>query len=57
MTENTRTVAVLKGQMSKFLGIISKGLSKPKQRLVKEIIYDVQAAKDIKLSHVTRALN
>jgi hypothetical protein len=50
MTENSRTVAILKGQISKFSGIISKGLSKPKRRLIKEIIFGVQAAKDIKLS-------
>jgi hypothetical protein len=57
MTENSRTVAVLKGQISKFSGIISKSLSKPKRRLIKEVIYGIQAAKDIKLSHITRALN
>ena len=57
MTENTRTVAALKGQISKFSGIISKGLPKPKRKLIKEIVYGIQAAKDIKLSHITRALN
>ena len=57
MTENSRTVAVLKGQISKFSGIISKGFSKPKRKLIKEVIYGIQAAKDIKLSHITRALN
>ena len=57
MTNNSSTVAAIKGQMSKFSGIISKGLSKPKQRLIKEMIYGIQAAKDIKLSSVTRSLN
>jgi hypothetical protein len=57
MTENSRTVAVIKGQISKFSGIISKGLPKPKRKLIKEIIYGIQAAKDIKLSHITRMLN
>lgn len=56
MTSESRTVAVIKGQMSKFSGIITKGLSKPKQRLVKEMIYGIQAGKDIKLSSVVRAL-
>ena len=50
-------MAVIKGQMSKFSGIISKGLPKPKRKLIKEIIYGIQAAKDIKLSHITRTLN
>jgi hypothetical protein len=57
MTENARTVAVIKGQLSKFSGIIAKGLSKPKQRLIREMMYGIQASKDIKLSSITRALN
>ena len=54
MTENSRTVAVVKGQLSKFSGIISKGLPKAKQRLVREMIYGIQAGKDVKLSSITR---
>ncbi len=57
MNANTRTAAAIKGQLSKFSGIIAKGLSKPKQRLIKEVLYGVQAAKDIKLSNITRALH
>ena len=57
MSENVRTTATIKAQLSKFSGIIAKGLSKPKQRLIKEMIYGIQAAKDIKLSNITRVLN
>jgi hypothetical protein len=57
MTENSRVVAAVKGQLSKFSGIISKGLPKAKQRLVREMIYGIQAGKDIKLSSITRSLN
>ncbi len=57
MTENSRIVAVIKGQVAKFSGIISRGLPKAKQRLVREIIYGIQAGKDIKLSAITRSLN
>ena len=57
MTGESNTIAAIKGQLSKFSGIISKGLSKPKQRLIKEMIYGIQAAKDIKLSSITRSLN
>jgi hypothetical protein len=57
MTGNSRTVAVVKGQLSKFSGIISRGLPKAKQRLVREMIYGIQAAKDVKLSNITRSLN
>ena len=57
MTGNSRTVAVVKGQLSKFSGIISRDLPKAKQRLVREMIYGIQAAKDVKLSNITRSLN
>ena len=57
MTENSRIVAVVKGQLSKFSGIISRDLPKAKQRLVREMIYGIQAGKDIKLSSITRSLN
>jgi hypothetical protein len=57
MTRNSRTVAVVKGQLSKFSGIISQDLPKAKRRLVREIIYGIQAAKDAKLSNITRSLN
>jgi len=57
MTENSRIAAVVKGQLSKFSGIISKGLPKAKQRLVREMVYGIQASKDIKLSSITRSLN
>jgi len=57
MTENSRTVAVIKGQLAKFSGIIARDLSKPKRKLVKEMLYGIQASKDIKLSCVSRSLH
>jgi hypothetical protein len=41
MTENSRIVAAIKGQLSKFARIILKGLPKPKQGLMREIIYGI----------------
>jgi len=43
-------------QCNKFSGTISKGLGKVKQRMVKEIIYGIQASQDVKLSNISRAL-
>ena len=54
MTENSRIVEVVKGQLSKFSGIISKGLPKAKQRLIREMIYGIQAGKDVNLSSSTK---
>jgi hypothetical protein len=52
MMRNSRTVAVVKGQLSKFSGIISKDLPKAKRRLVREMMYGIQAAKHVKLSNI-----
>jgi len=43
-------------QSNKFSGTISKNLGKVKKRLVKEMIYGIQASKDVKLSNISRAL-
>lgn len=44
-------------QCNKFSGTISKGLGVIKSRLVKEMIYGIQASKDVKLSNISRSLN
>lgn len=56
MNSESRIAANLKGQLSKFSGIISKGFKKPKQRLIKEILYGIQASKDVKISNIARTL-
>lgn len=56
MDANSTTIHRFKMQINKFSGIISKGLPKIKCRLVKEIIYGIQASKDVKLSNISRAL-
>lgn len=43
-------------QCNKFSGTISNGLGKIKKRLVKEMIYGIQASKDVKLSNICRSL-
>ncbi|GER92602.1 hypothetical protein A45J_0320 [hot springs metagenome] len=56
MSSESKTVANLKGQLSRFSGIISKAFNKPKQRLIKELLYGIQASKDVKLSNIARTL-
>jgi hypothetical protein len=56
MDANSSTIVRFKAQANKFSGIISKGLSKTKQRLIQELIYGIQASKDVKISNVSRAL-
>jgi len=42
MSMNSKIVANLKGQLSKYSGIISKRFKKPKHRLIKEMLYRMQ---------------
>jgi len=56
MNVEDKTVVVLKAQLSKFSGIISKGFKKPKKKLIKEMLYGIQASKDVKLSNISRTL-
>jgi hypothetical protein len=56
MDANSTTINRFKMQINKFSGNISKELSKTKQRLVKEMLYGIQASKDVKLSNISRAL-
>lgn len=43
-------------QCNKFSGTISRGLVKVKKRLIKEMVYRIQASKDVKLSNIGRSL-
>lgn len=56
MDANSLTTVRFKAQANKFSGIISKSLSVPKQKLVKQLVYGIQASKDVKLSNISRAL-
>ena len=56
MSDNSRTVARIKAQLSRFSGIISKDFSKAKKKLIKELLYGIQASKDVKLSNVSHLI-
>ena len=56
MDTNSLTAVRFKAQVNKFSGILSQGLSKTKKRLFKEMLYGIQASKDVKLSNISRSL-
>ena len=56
MDANSVLMNRFKMQCNKFSGTISKGLGKVKKRLIKEMIYGIQASKDVKLSNISRSL-
>ncbi len=56
MDSNAKITNKIKLQISKFSGIISKNFKKPKRRLIKELLFGIQASKDVKLSNIARSL-
>lgn len=57
MAEDSRLSAKLKGQISRFGSRVGAGLKKPDRRFVLEMLYGIQAGKDVKVSNIARALN
>lgn len=56
MDANSTTIHRFKAQVNKFSGIFSENLPKTKKRFFKEMLYGIQASKDVKLSNISRAL-
>lgn len=56
MTNDSRTAEKIKAQIIKFANKLSQGSSKPQRKFIHEIIFGIQASKDIKLSNISRAL-
>jgi hypothetical protein len=46
----------IKMQISNFCRKFALGLSKPKRKFFRQMVYGIQRSKDIKLSSITRAL-
>jgi hypothetical protein len=57
MWNNSRTSEKVKEQIMKFAGQITRGFTKPRKKFVSQIIYGIQAARDLKLSNISRSLN
>lgn len=55
--EDSKLSAKLKSQISRFGARVGLGLKKPDRRFVTEMLYGIQAGKDVKVSNVARALN
>ncbi len=53
----TLTALKIRDQIRKFLGIFSPHFSKPKQKFIEQMIFGIQASKDVKLSNISRALD
>lgn len=56
MDANSCDINRFKAKVNKFSGIISKGLKKPEQKFIRQIIYGIQCCKDVKVSNISRCL-
>lgn len=57
MREDSKLASKIKSQISRFASRLTEGLDKVKRRFVSEMLYGVQAAKDVKVSEIARSLN
>jgi len=57
MSDDSKLTGKIKAQMSRYAARLTEGLSKVKRRFVGEMLYGMQAAKDVKVSEVARCLN
>ena len=54
--DDSRTGSKLKAQITRWANWMTEGLAKPDRRWVREMVYGIQAAEDVKLSNVGRSL-
>lgn len=57
MRSEIKLVSKLKAQITRFSHKVSRLFKKPRQKFIHQMIYGIQAAKDVKLSNIARALN
>ncbi len=56
MAIESKTAGKIKTQITRFSNKLSSGLKKPKRKFLHQMIYGIQASKDIKLSNIGRSL-
>ena len=57
MYSEIKLISKVKAQITKFSHKVSRSFKKPKGKFIHQMIYRIQAAKDVKLSNIARALN
>ena len=57
MYSEIKLISKVKAQITKFSYKVSRSFKKPKGKFIHQMIYGIQAAKDVKLSNIARALN
>lgn len=57
MGNDSKTICKIKEKVAEFSRDISKNFKKPCQKFIRQIVFGIQAAKDVKLSNISRTLN
>lgn len=57
MGNESKIIGKIKTQITRFSNRVSSGFPKPTRRFIREMIYGIQAGKDVKLSNVARSLS
>ncbi|HPD18424.1 MAG TPA: hypothetical protein PLF61_02040 [Candidatus Goldiibacteriota bacterium] len=56
MKNNSKILTEIKERIEKFAIEISKGLTRPRKKFLRQMIYGIQAGRDIKISEISRNL-
>lgn len=56
MGHDSKIAGKIKAQITRFSNRLTEGLKKPDRRFIREVLYGIQASKDVKLSNISRSL-
>jgi len=57
MDNNNKLIEKINHQLERYVEVITEGMSKPKKKFVHQMLFGIQASRDIKLSEVARSLD
>ena len=57
MRSQIKLISKVKAQITRFSYKISRFFKKPRKKFIHQMIYDILAARDVKLSNIAHALN
>ena len=57
MTDDIRISEKVKSEIGRFSQLITQGLTKPKKKFISQMLFGIQASRDIKLSNIARSLS
>lgn len=56
MADDSKIAGKIKAQITRFSNRISRGLKRPKKKFIAQMLFGIQASKDVKLSNISRSL-